>query len=356
MGKIPLTLDNMVFSLQKTGGGSVYWQNLSASCLADGRFDVSFVEREDACANSNRQAMDLGSASFYADRGLPLRVDEVRSVSECSKGIFHSSFYRYANAPNVINITTVHDFICVKQYSGLLKWFSFWQIKRAVLHSDAIICISESTKHDLLEYVPEAAKCMITVIPQGFSSVYSYKRRDRKNRAVFIGARNVAYKNFKKAAESVRLVDGLGLAIIGAPLSSDEKAYLDEILPGRYVSYEYPSPSEVCDIFRESLALLYLSEYEGFGIPPLEAMSSGLPVIALRASSIPEVVGDAAVLLEKADPSSVAATLRSLGEQGDFFDERVAQGLSRAKEYSWEKTSKRTRDFYVEVWNKLGDC
>ena len=355
MSKINLMLDNIVFSLQKMGGGSLYWKAITEAASNNNRFNVSFVEREDALGNEVRKEMTI-DAPRMADGCRNLRIDEIMPVKVNEPTLFHSSFFRYAVGNECKNITTVHDFICMHQYSGFLKAFSLWQIKRAVHHSDAIICISESTKKDLMRFIPEAANTPIEVIPQGFNSEYSFSQRERLNQAVFIGNRAVKYKNFKRAVEAVNRVPRMKLVIIGAPLTADEEKLLDSLLPGRYVSRVFPSSHEVCDIFNQSKALLYLSEYEGFGIPPLEAMASGLPVIALNKSSIPEVTGNAAILLDAADPDVIATCLAELSKSADLFKHFVACGIERAKGFSWQRTSSCTMRMYEKVWNDSFDC
>lgn len=349
MSNINVVLDNLLFSLQKMGGGSLYWKAITESVASDADFNVKYIERHDASSNTIRQKMDLPIFD-NKEKDRNLRLDELSSVPIEGRTLFHSSFFRYGVGDECANITTVHDFICMYQYSGLLKFFSFWQIKRAVLHSQAIICISDSTKRDLLRFIPEAKSLPIEVIPQGIDEAYSYAKRERSNQVVFIGNRSVGYKNFKKTIESVSLVKGMKLIVIGAPLTKAEVKMLDAYLPDRYQSEVFPSSEKVSHIFNESMALLYLSEYEGFGLPPLEAMKSGLPVIALNKSSIPEVVGDSAILLESADPREVALRLQRLSEDSSLFNHYVEKGAARASLYSWDKTAQRTKDFYRKVW------
>ena len=350
--RIPLNLDNIVFSLQRTGGGSVYWAHLVQKAISDSEFDVSLYDRRDSFNNYQRQEIAPsieGTCTHFSK--LPLRMDEVKRVSTAKPGLFHSSFYRLSSNPSDLNVTTVHDFICMKQYSGFLKWFSFNQIKHAVEGSDAIICITESTKRDLFRYIPSAQNKRVTIINQGYDSdTYVYHGVARESAVAFIGNRKLKYKNFHAAVSAVSMTKDIVLKIIGAPLSQEEKALLDEKLPGRYISYEFPSSSEVCEIFNSCIALLYLSEYEGFGVPILEAMASGLPVIALSKSSIPEVAGNSALLLSEADPSAVASYAAELAQQGDLFGSLVEKGLNRVGFFSWDKTVQSTTDFYKEIY------
>ena len=141
------------------------------------------------------------------------------------------------------------------------------------------------------------------------------------------------------------------LHIIGAPLNDNEVHLLTEYLPGRFVSHVYPESSEVSRLYNSSAALLYLSEYEGFGLPLLEAMASGCPVIAQNKSSIPEVAGDSCILLDKVSPSIIAHHIESLCSFDYDFNALVESGLNRVRNYSWDQTAESTFAFYKSLLN-----
>ena len=96
-------------------------------------------------------------------------------------------------------------------------------------------------------------------------------------------------------------------------------------------------------------AFVYPSRYEGFGIPPLEAMACGTPVVASNASSLPEVIGDAGVLVDPGDEEALAAAISTvLTDRGEA--QRLKQlGLARARRFSWFEAARRTADIYGEV-------
>lgn len=352
---VPLLMDNIVFSLQKAGGASVYWSKLERSFDHDEEIDLKIIEREDAASNVTRAAMGSLRSDIVRLTRVPLRMDQVRRVKIATPQVFHSSCYRIGKGRGVVNVTTVHDFICMRYYTGFLKWFSFWQIRRAVKGSDGIICISESTKKDLLHYVPESSELPIEVIHHSYDEEsYSFTEKPRKAQVAFIGARGVSYKNFRTAVDSVALNGRVSLRIIGAPLNSDEEAFLESSIPGKYTVVEYPTACEISSIFQESVALLYLSEYEGFGIPVLEGMASGVPVIASNRSSIPEVGGDASILLDEITAERVSEALDLLLDNEEFFLERRMMGLEQAKRFSWGESIQKTKDFYRRLWDARG--
>jgi mannosyltransferase len=121
------------------------------------------------------------------------------------------------------------------------------------------------------------------------------------------------------------------------------------MLPNRYKSFSHISNEELNKLYNQSICLLYLSEYEGFGIPVLEAMSAGCPVIALKKSSIPEVAGNAGILFSDFDKKSVQKTIESLRDNKKLRTEQIELGLKNVKKYSWDKCYKEVKNFYHEV-------
>ncbi len=94
---------------------------------------------------------------------------------------------------------------------------------------------------------------------------------------------------------------------------------------------------------------VFPSLYEGFGLPPLEAMASGTPVVTSNVSSLPEVVGDAALLVDPTDPVAIADAMRRVLTDPILAAELSARGLARARTFSWEQAAVRIRDIYQDV-------
>jgi glycosyltransferase involved in cell wall biosynthesis len=99
-------------------------------------------------------------------------------------------------------------------------------------------------------------------------------------------------------------------------------------------------------LYRAASALVYPSLYEGFGLPPLEAMASGTPVIASRAASIPEVVGDAGLLLDPTDVGAWTDAIVRVVNDEHLRDRLRAAGVRRASAFTWERTARMTLDVY----------
>ncbi len=102
-------------------------------------------------------------------------------------------------------------------------------------------------------------------------------------------------------------------------------------------------------LYRLATVFVFPSLYEGFGLPPLEAMASGTPVVTSNVSSLPEVVGDAALLIDPYDPAAIAEGISLALTDEALRAQLVARGLERARSYSWETSVRRVREVYDEV-------
>ena len=102
-------------------------------------------------------------------------------------------------------------------------------------------------------------------------------------------------------------------------------------------------------LYRLARVFVFPSLYEGFGLPPLEAMASGTPVITSNLSSLPEVVGDAAMLIDPYQPDAIAGAMRRVLQDERLRDDMRERGLARVREFSWGRSVKRVREIYDEV-------
>jgi glycosyltransferase involved in cell wall biosynthesis len=102
-------------------------------------------------------------------------------------------------------------------------------------------------------------------------------------------------------------------------------------------------------LYRLAGVFVFPSLYEGFGLPPLEAMASGTPVVTSNVSSLPEVVGDAALLIDPYEPEAIAHAMRRVLTEPALRDDLRAKGLARAREFSWDRSVRRVREIYDEV-------
>jgi glycosyltransferase involved in cell wall biosynthesis len=225
--------------------------------------------------------------------------------------------------------------------------------RKAVEAADAIICISECTKRDLQERyaVPD---CRITVTPLAShlsrEMAFGLESVPEQPYVLFIGHRWV-YKNFARALLALDRIAAkwpeLVLCVVGEVLSPSEVELIRALnLIARIRPLGVVSDTQLAKLYRCSEGLLYPSLYEGFGMPPLEAMSCGTVVISSNGSSLPEVVGDAAILINPESVEEIAAALLSLRDLGSRRPAMIEQGFVRASKFSWDETARRTVELY----------
>lgn len=348
-----IVYDNIIYALQKAGGISVYWSELSKRIA---QHDVDFYGYESDNIFYNNQNIKQKQESF-----LPIKLVRYLSFQKrLPKGtIFHSSYYRIADQKDVANIVTVYDFTYEKYCSGLPRYVHSWQKKRAINKSDGIVCISHSTKQDLLQFYPNIKEDKIKVIYLGayesFELIESpkdelkkvFKELIDKQYVLYVGDRS-NYKNFDIAVKTTQQIHNCILVIVGGgALRADEK----ELLQEEYFHYQGISTKVLNILYNNAFCLLYPSNYEGFGIPILEAMKAGCPVVSTNISSIPEVAGDAGLLVDKIEAEEFVKAILKLENKG-FRDEIISKGFEQAKKFSWDKCFEETLEFYKEVVGK----
>lgn len=353
-------LDNIIYSLQRAGGISIYWKELTQRFLASDN-QIIFLEKEKATDNIFRRELTLMPGTIVNDLSLPTRV--LRHLDPFflktdNQAIFHSSYYRIIARRNLLNIVTVHDFIHELYRKGLPRIAHSFQKSRTIQAAAGIICVSENTKRDLLRFYPFIPEDKISVIYHGYSSDFhvitslpgmpSFLAHITRKLVVFIGDR-AAYKNFTAAVLAVGQLADYHLLIIGGhSLSSTEKVLLRQKVAGRYSHHNGIKSHELNIIYNIACCLIYPSSYEGFGIPVLEAMAAGCPVIAIDTSSIPEVAGKAAILLPRPDPILLAKAIEQLSDL-PIRKNLIMLGLQQAKKFSWDKCFDQTVSFYQKI-------
>ena len=302
--------DNIIFSLQRFGGISVVWNELLQRAQADKELNLTELD--------------------YRKERLYRRLERYRIPDYMAEkpSVFHSSYFRVLPQAGVHNVTTVHDLTYHFYRKGLPKAVHLWEEARALKHSEAIICISENTKRDLLTFYPWVKEETIHVIYNGVSDdFYPIKNIEKKGYLLFIGNSSVGYKRYDIAQEVAKRT---GL----------------ELVTARNVTSE-----ELNKLYNEALCLLYPSDYEGFGLPILEAQKAGCPVIAQNYSSVPEVIGKGGLLVEH---SSTEKIVQQMVEKVNEVQSRpmqgiIAAGIENAKRFSWDNTYEQTKNVYRQL-------
>ena len=345
-----LCYDNLVYSLQPFGGISTYWYELTQRMLKVKEFDLRFYETGREHQNVCRRKLNIAAQQVIRSNRAGILVERfLKLPAYPDPHLFHSSYFRLpAKKRNARVVTTVHDFIHDIYFSGPRVWLHNRMKRSAILGSDLIITVSEHTKKDLLHFYPHLDETKVKVIYNGVSENYhrlAAPLEVKRPYFLFLGLRDV-YKNFDFALDVVADQPGYMLYVLGPPLNAQERAMLEQKLPRRYKVFTAVDEAMLNELYNAAFCLLYPSEYEGFGIPILEAMRAGCPFIALNKSAIPEVAGDAGILLEAADLELARAAIRQIENHRPAL---VNRGLQQSQRFSWERCFEQTYQAYQSL-------
>jgi len=331
--------DAIIFNLQMYGGISVLFKELFI------RHDPDFFKIIDFNDTGPKNILDgihVHQSARIMERYRPVLVDE-------NFNIFHSTYYRLPSSGSGKIVTTVHDYAYERFSDNFRKSVHSWQKNKAIAGSDMVICVSESTRRDLLEFSKYYDETRIVVVHNGVSNIYGVLPNVKvASQVLFVGSRR-GYKNFKSVVYAIAGISGVELVCVGGgPLTKCELKFLIKNIPNRYRYRGFLTNTELNIEYNRSLCLLYPSLYEGFGIPVLEAMRAGCPVIAVNTSSIPEVAGDAARLMENGDPDEIREAIESLLIE-ETRNKLIECGLRQSVYFSWDKTYRNTMAVYEKL-------
>jgi glycosyltransferase involved in cell wall biosynthesis len=257
-------------------------------------------------------------------------------------------------------IVTVHDVIpwAFPGASTLLDTLIYrhW-LPRVISRAAGIVTVSETSRRDIVRFLAVPAE-RIYVVPEGVSACYQpappeaiadvrarYHLPD--DFILYVGSAEPR-KNLSRLIEACRALwsrgEGLPLVIAGA---RQEHGKEDE--PARLIRLGYVPEVDLPALYSAARAFVFPSLYEGFGLPPLEAMACGTPVVCSNTSSIPEVVGEAALTVDPYNIEALAAALQRVLKDEPLRAELRARGLARAAAFTWERVARETLRVYEHV-------
>jgi len=277
--------------------------------------------------------------------------------------IWHSTYYSVPNMWQGRSVATLHDMI-FERFPEFFKGRNadlFRETKRRCVESaQAIICVSETTRREVRNFY-NLGNDRLHVVPNAYSDVFRRIEQFDQNEfpigepfLLYIGKRS-KYKNFDLLIEAYASWTGkkdIALVLVGCrPWSDQEKKQLDRLnIHNRVHILSSVTDEELCRLYNRAVAFVYPSLYEGFGIPLLEAMACGCPIIASRIPSTLEVAGDYPIYFNPTDAEELRASLETALSEGRR-PERLLLGLEKTASYSWDHTAKKTLKVYHAVKN-----
>ena len=284
--------------------------------------------------------------------------------------VYHAPHYVLPFAVGCRSVVTIHDCIHLMfpQYLPNRAAYAYARASMwaAARRSDRILTVSEASKRDILDLFnvrPDKVVVVYNAIDEHFSSTPSEEHVARVRERYQLDHKFVLYVgNIKPHKNLVRLIeafselrrthDDLKLLIIGDEISrlpALRRAVHRHKLHKHVRFLGYLKDDTLTVLYRLASVFVFPSLYEGFGLPPLEAMASGTPVVTSNVSSLPEVTGDAAVLVDPYDVEAIGDGIRRVLDDPRFAEDLRRKGLERAREFSWERSVEKTQQVYREV-------
>lgn len=345
-----IIFDNIIYSLQKAGGISAFWNILTNKVSASGIFDCYFLEYPGAEDNLFRKNTPISSDKIIRGKALPFgihRILEPYLPPEVTQRpfIFHSSYYRTFTHPKARIVSTFHDLTHEHGGDGnfITRPLMRGMHAAALKKSSHIVCVSNYCRDDIKKTFRKISPKAISVAYNAPVNAGGLNEAVSGDYLLFVGARD-DYKNFRFAVELSQRT-GIPLKVAGMPFTSKELKQI-EGLPVEL--FEYPDAATMSSLYQGALALIFMSEYEGFGIPITEAQSYGCPVLAFRRSAVPEIAGEGAILLNEL---SLDKAVEELGKLKDtnYRTILIEKGKENVKRFDWNQTAKR----YIEIYSSL---
>ena len=300
--------------------------------------DEDVEVRRYALGGSSRALVPVRDLGWYL-AALPLRARRDRV------DVLHCPTQRAPVHSSVPLVVTFHDLAVLRHPETFNRWtrdYSRLTLPRVARAATRLIAVSEFTKRELLELLDVPAE-KVRVIPNAVGEPFTAEGDAAEGDYVLAVSTLEPRKNLERLVEAYRRagLNGLPLLVAGAAgwggvqVEGDGVRWLGEV-----------RDEELARLYRGARCVAYVSLYEGFGLPVLEAMACGTPVVAARNGALEEVAGGAAVLVDPLDPDAIAAGIAEALDRGAELRER---GLERARAFDWREVARETLAVYREA-------
>lgn len=368
--KVRVIYDPYIFLYLKHGGISRYYAELISRTRTRAdiqqTFSLIYTDNEVA-ANSGLSKIyfPLRKINFkgaYRIHNLLCQVQMRGFYRKIQKGgydIYHPSYYddkilEYLPS-NKFLIVTVHDMIHEKFPNYFIGDETAQRKKQLLDRANLVITVSENTRQDVLSHYVDFDKNKVKVIPLSSSlnpngNVKPKLKAIEKPYFLFVGDR-ARYKNFNTLLEAFKAAfdsqKNINLVCAGGgKFLAEEKLILRQLnLPERVTQTEF-TDSELVWLYQNAIAFVFPSQYEGFGLPILEAFRCGCPVISSNGGSLPEIGINTALFYESNSSKELTESLKLIYKDKDLRMELVRKGVERSKAFSWDKTINLTIELY----------
>jgi glycosyltransferase involved in cell wall biosynthesis len=360
---IRVLFDDQIFQLQKHGGISKYFSQLIKEFNLRPELGIQPVISTSRTAN-HHLLNDSGLTSIKKSRSLfgpimlvlQLIFSGRKSLHEID--LVHFTFYLpgffYRNR-GLSTVSTVHDMIPEKYPEPGRFWNPHFSKKSYLKKSDLVLSVSITTAQDVAEILKFTRSVTVTYLgvgpefqpglsaPEGLSSPYF----------LYVGNRN-GYKDFQTCIHAFAVIAGnnpkVRLQLVGGgAITKPEKRTLRDLGIEALVIQTDVSSDQLPNYYSAATALLYSSRYEGFGLPLVEAMASGIPILCSNSPINSEVCGSAGNYFEPGDSHELAQLMSKVLQAPENFENKVEIGLEKSKTFSWRRCAEETAMAYKSL-------
>lgn len=292
---------------------------------------------------------------------------QLETIARQAFDLVHAMSLGYPIATGLPYVVTIHDLgpLTQPQFFGNTKpWVMQRALDQAVRKAAMIICVSHSTAREVIEYCGSSVASRIRVVGEGVSPEF-FEPSDPAVLApldlpppgtpfILAAGKISPRKNIQGVLEAVKLLEGLPhhLVLVGAggwDMGEVSRHLANEGLRNRVHLLGFVSDAQLRALYGRAAIYVHPSLYEGFGLTILEAMAGGVPVVTSNRSSLPEVAGDAALLVDPTRPDDIAAAITQIAEDPAFARQQSTRGLAHARTFHWAEASAKLRDCYAEI-------
>ena len=308
--------------------------------------------------------------TFPTNLGWSL-IDLPRAIRHERLDVFHAPAYTAPLRGTVPLVLTIHDV----SYERHPEWYPYrrdairrWFYRRSARAADVIVTDSDFSRREIAAAY-DLDPNHIRVVPLGVGSPFLTTTPPRppadtkQPYVLHVGDLHVR-RNLRTLVRALARLSSVSAHItppllVLAGADRGERVHIEAEAQRANIHVQFagtPDDDALASLYAGAAAFVYPSRYEGFGLPLLEAMACGAPVIGARAGAIPEVIGDAGMLVDPDDEAEMAASIGRLMTDADLADGFRRAGRKRAMEYTWERTARQTTAAYEEAINSVAEA
>jgi len=356
--------DSQIFWYQKYGGISNYFSNLMENSLKYNLFDFELSLKFSNNAYIKNKSFSksqefLPKIDFFGKRTIFSLLNNVNKnntlnlLNSNKFDLFHPTYYEnyYLNKLKIPFVLTIYD-LTPEKFPVYFKKNEFIKEKTILFeNASRLICISKNTKKDLISRYNVSKDKIDVVYLAGQLDLKSEKIKVPNKYVLFVGARG-KYKNFNFFVESIAdslIKNDIKLVCVGEKFSREEENFLIKNKIYRLTSVLSPNSAQLKFLYKNALLFAFPSLYEGFGIPILEAMSVGCPVVLSNTSCFPEIARKNALYFDPTSKESIKNCVEDLITNNKKRISFSKKGLIHSKNFSWDKCAIETKKVYQKV-------